>query len=293
MKPVAPSRLQADLAHRILTRLRQENAAPGHHLVELELCAAFDVSRTPVRGALTLLERQGVVKGREGRGYVLTKLPPEAAEAESEAGEEARLFQTLAEARAKGALPDQFTQQELVRRFGARLSVVLAVLRQLSELSLVERKPGNGWAFMPDPARTLSESYAFRRALEPQMLLQPGFRLDRAWAEKARSEHQKLRNRAWRAGDGVRFHAVNADFHEQLARSSGNRAMLKAVERHNQLRDFLIGQWDYPMDQVHSAIDDHLEILAALEAGYADKAAALMLHHLTQSASQSQKDETN
>jgi len=255
------------------------------------LCAAFDVSRTPVRGALKLLERQGAVKAREGRGFVLTKLPPETTEAESEAGEEERLFQTLAEARAKGALPDQFTQQELVRRFGARLSSVLAVLRQLAELGLVERKPGNGWAFMPDPARILSESYAFRRALEPQMLLQPGFRLDRVWAEKARSEHQKLRKKAWRAGDGVRFHAVNADFHEQLARGSGNRAMLKAVARHNQLRDFLIGQWDYPMDQVHSAIDDHLEILAALEAGYADKAAALMLHHLTQSASQSQKDE--
>jgi DNA-binding GntR family transcriptional regulator len=291
MKPAVPSRLQADLAHRILARLRQENAQPGHHLVELELCAAFDVSRTPVRGALKLLERQGAVKAREGRGFVLTKLPPETTEAESEAGEEERLFQTLAEARAKGALPDQFTQQELVRRFGARLSSVLAVLRQLAELGLVERKPGNGWAFTPDPARILSESYAFRRALEPQMLLQPGFRLDRAWAEKARSEHQKLRKKAWRAGDGVRFHAVNADFHEQLARGSGNRAMLKAVARHNQLRDFLIGQWDYPMDQVHSAIDDHLEILAALEAGYADKAAALMLHHLTQSASQSQKDE--
>jgi DNA-binding GntR family transcriptional regulator len=291
MKPAVPSRLQADLAHRILARLRQENVQPGHHLVELELCAAFDVSRTPVRGALKMLERQGAVKAREGRGFVLTKLPPETTEAESEAGEEERLFQTLAEARAKGALPDQFTQQELVRRFGARLSSVLAVLRQLAELGLVERKPGNGWAFMPDPARILSESYAFRRALEPQMLLQPGFRLDRVWAEKARSEHQKLRKKAWRAGDGVRFHAVNADFHEQLARGSGNRAMLKAVARHNQLRDFLIGQWDYPMDQVHSAIDDHLEILAALEAGYADKAAALMLHHLTQSASQSQKDE--
>jgi DNA-binding GntR family transcriptional regulator len=291
MKSAAPSRLQADLANRILARLARENAQPGHHLVELDLCAAFDVSRTPVRGALKLLERQGVVKARESRGFVLTRLPPEAAEAESEADEEDRLFQILAEARAKGALPDQFTQQELVRRFGARLSVVLAVLRQLAELGLVERKPGNGWAFTQDPARILSESYAFRRALEPQMLLQPGFRLDRAWAEKARTAHQKLRSKAWRAGDGVRFHAVNADFHEQLARGSGNRAMLRAVERHNRLRQFLIGQWDYPADQVMSAIDDHLEILAALEAGYADKAAALMLHHLTQSASQSQKDE--
>jgi DNA-binding GntR family transcriptional regulator len=291
MKTAAPSRLHADLAQQILARLRQDNAVPGHHLVEMELCAALGVSRTPVRGALKLLERQGVVKARESRGYILSRLPLEAAEAKTEADEEEHLFQTLAEARANNALPDHFTQQELVRHFDARLSVVLAVLRQLAELGLVERKPGNGWAFTPDPARTLSESYAFRRALEPQMLLQPGFRLDRTWAEKTRSEHQKLRRRAWRAGDGVRFHAVNADFHEQLARSSGNRAMLRAVERHNQLRQFLIGQWDYPMDQVHSAIDDHLEILAALEAGYADKAAALMLHHLTQSASQSQKDE--
>ena len=86
---------------------------------------------------------------------------------------------------------------------------------------------------------------------------------------------------------------MNAEFHEQLARSSGNRAMLKAVQRQGQLRDFLIGQWDYPMEQVYSAIDDHLEILAALEAGYADKAAALMLHHLTQSATQSPKEEPN
>ena len=60
---------------------------------------------------------------------------------------------------------------------------------------------------------------------------------------------------------------MGADFDAQveLARGSGNRAMLKAVERHNRLRAFLIGQWDYPMDQTHSAIDDHLEILAALE----------------------------
>ena len=281
-----PSRLHADLAHRILARLAAENAAPGHHLVELELCAAFGVSRTPVRGALKLLEQQGVVKAREGRGYILTKLPPQTAETESEAGEESRLFHTLAEARSLGALPDQFTQQELMRRFDARLSTVLAVLRDLAELGLVERRPGNGWAFAADPARALSESYAFRRALEPQMLLQPGFRLDRAWAEKTRSQYLTLRKKPWAPGDGARFHAINADFHEQLARGSGNRAMLKAVERQNQLRQFLIGQWDYPMDQVMSAIDDHLEILAALEAGYGDKAAALMLHHLTQSASQ-------
>lgn len=287
------SRLQADLARRILRLLQEQEARPGHHLVELDFCRIFDVSRTPVRGALKLLAAEAIVTARPGRGYVLAKLPlaPAQEEPAGEDADDARLFQVLASARAKGAMADQFTQQEVMRRFSARPGSVMRVLRHLAELGVAERRPGNGWAFVPDPARILSESYAFRRALEPQILLQPGFKLDRAWAEKARGEHQTLRRKPWRAGDGISFHAVNADFHEQLAKSSGNRAMLRAVERHNQLRQFLIGQWDYPMEQVHSAIDDHLEILAALEAGYADKAAALMLHHLTQSASQSQKDE--
>jgi DNA-binding GntR family transcriptional regulator len=286
------SRLQADLARRILRHLKDENALPGHRLVELDMCRIFDVSRTPVRGALQFLAAEGILTSRAGRGFVLAKLPGAIDEnTDADGGEDRHLFDSLARARNTGKLPDQFSQQEIMRRFDVRLGTVITVLRQLAELGLVERRPGNGWAFAADAARVLNESYAFRRALEPQILLQPGFKLDRAWAEKTRGLLQKLRKKNWRPGDGIAFHAINADFHEQLARCCGNRTMLKAIARQNQLRDFLIGQWDYSMEQVHSAIDDHLEILAALEAGYADKAAALMLHHLTQSASQSQKDE--
>lgn len=281
------SRLQGELARRILRNLKEQNAQPGHRLVEMDLCAALGVSRTPVRGALQLLANDGVIATHEGRGYVLAKAVREAPQDGNEDIEDERLFAALSQARAKGKLSDQISQQELVRRFHAPLSVVIRVLRYLAELGLVERKPGNGWAFYPD-TRVLNESYAFRRALEPQMLQQPGFRLDRAWAEKTRSVHEKLRKKAWRTGDGAAFHEINADFHEQLARCSGNRTMLKAIQHQLQLRRFLSGQWEYPMEQVHGAIDDHLEILAALEAGYADKAAALMLHHLTLSASQAQ-----
>jgi DNA-binding GntR family transcriptional regulator len=286
------SRLQGDLARKILQGLKDENAQTGRHLVEQDLCDTFGVSRTPIRGALKLLAAEGVLSPRAGRGFVLTRLPAALAKEETSDEEDGQhLFDALARARGAGKLADAFTQQEIVRRFHVRLGTVMDVLRKLKELGVIERKSGHGWAFVGDSARVLNESYAFRRALEPQVLLQPGFKLDRTWAEKARSQHQKLRKKPWRAGDGASFHAVNADFHEQLARSSGNRTMLKAIQNQNQLRQFLIGHWDYPMEQVHSAIDDHLEILAALESGYADKAAALMLHHLTQSASQSQKDE--
>ena len=288
------SRLQSELARKILFLLKDDNAQPGHHLVEWDLCAALRVSRTPVRGALKLLAAEGIIAPRAGRGFVLAKMPAVAArDADGTDEQHQQLFEALARARGAGTLGDQFTQQEVVRRFHVRLATVMAVLRELAELGLVERKPGNGWAFAADPSLILNESYALRRALEPQILLQPRFKLDRAWAEKTRAQLQKLRKKSWRAGDGVAFHAIDADFHEQLARCSGNRAMLKAIQRQNQLQQFLIGEWDTPAEQVLEAVDDYLDILAALEAGHADTAAALMLHHLAQSATQSPKEEPN
>jgi DNA-binding GntR family transcriptional regulator len=295
LSEIAPSRLQADLARRILKALKDQGAEPGHHLVELDLCRQFGVSRTPVRGALKLLAAQGAVTSRNGRGFVLADAVTDAPDAEParQDDEAARqLFNAIAKARNAGRLPDRFAQQEIVRRFGARLPVVLRVLRQLGDLGLLERQPGNGWAFgpAPDAHRAQAESYAFRRALEPAMLLQPGFRLDRAWLEKARADHLRIRRRPWRDSDAEDFYEVNAQFHEALARCCGNRYMQGAVQQQIQLRRFLNRHLEYDAKRVHSAIDDHLEILAALEGGWNDKAAALMLHHLTISARPQDED---
>ena len=60
---LAPSRLQTELAGRILHLLKEQGAGPGHHLVEHDLCRQFGVSRTPIRGALKLLADPG-----DGRG---------------------------------------------------------------------------------------------------------------------------------------------------------------------------------------------------------------------------------
>jgi DNA-binding GntR family transcriptional regulator len=284
--PEGPSRLQAELARRILKALKDDGSGPGHRLVELDLCQRFGVSRTPVRGALRLLAAEGAVVPRAGRGFVLARKVTEVAQDEPSRrdDEEARdLVSAIAQARGSGKLADQFAQQEIVRRFGVRLPIVLRVLRQLGELGIVERKPGNGWAFgaVQDARAAQAENYAFRRALEPAMLLAPTFRLDRVWLEKTRAAHLKFRRRPWRDSDAEDFYEVNAQFHEQLARCSGNRYMLGAVRHQIQLRRFLNHQLEYDARRVSSAIDDHLEILAALEGGWNDKAAALMLHHLT------------
>jgi DNA-binding GntR family transcriptional regulator len=284
-----PSRLQANLAHRILDFLKNQAAEPGHRLVELELCERFGVSRTPIRGALKILEAQGAVESRANRGFVVREpfdtlaVEQPAPERDDEAK---RLFIAIAHARNSGNLPDDVPQQEMIRRFKAKLPVVLQVLRQMAELGLVERKEGNGWSFRASvhSSRAQAESYAFRRAIEPALVLQPTFKLDRAWAQKAREAHLAFRAKRRSPADAQEFYEINADFHEQLARCSGNRYMLHAVQGQIQLRRFLNTQWEYGVGRVQETIDEHLEILAALEAGWNDKASALMLHHLTTSA---------
>lgn len=285
----APSRLQLDLAARILRKLHAEGAGPGHHLVELDLCREFGVSRTPIRGALKLLAQQGKVESRTNRGYVLikpVKAAPDAEPTGRHQEEDEQLFIAIAKARNSGQLPDESTQLEMLRLFDTKLATLMRVLRQLAEIGLVERKPGNGWAFLPsiDSARAQSESYAFRAVVEPACVMEDTFELDREWMEKSRAQHLAFRKRKWRPALAIEFYKMNSDFHESLARCSGNRYLHGAVQRQNQLRSFLNYHWVHGVERVIESIDEHLAILDALDRGDRQTAYTLMKAHLTSSS---------
>jgi DNA-binding GntR family transcriptional regulator len=292
---LAPSRLQTELAGRILHLLKEQGAGPGHHLVEHDLCRQFAVSRTPIRGALKLLATQGLVESRANRGFVLVgpvKAAPEVESVNLQEEEDSELFIAIAEARNSGRLPADCTQQEMVRMFGAKLPTVGRVLRRLSELGLVERKRGNGWSFVAsiNSESAQAESYAFRQILEPAELLQPGFELDREWARACRARHMVFKRKPWRSTLAVEFYEMNADFHEQIARCSGNRYLLDAMQRQNQIRSFLNYAWTHGVERVRASIEEHLGILDAVEAGLNQKAAELMRAHLNNSKSATVED---
>lgn len=280
-----PSRLQTELAARILDHLKQRGYGVGHHLVELELCRTFSVSRTPVRGALKLLADRGVLEARPHRGFVVRQ-SPEAITLETDVAgpdeEELQLFQAIARDRMEGTLPDQCSQLELVRRYAVRVGLVIRVLRQMAELGLVERKPGNGWLFAPaiDSAAAQEESYQLRLVIEPAILLQPAFRLDRAWAQASRRRHEAFLKKSWRDTLAIEFFDVNADFHAGLATASGNRYMLHIIQQQNRLRSFLNYNWRFGADRVRQSVAEHLAILSALEADDRELAALLMRRHL-------------
>ena len=282
---VRPSKLQAELAARILRYLKELGAEPGHHLVELDLCRVFDVSRTPIRGALRLLADQGAVEARAHRGYVLLdkiEQAPDLAPANALEEEEHALFIAIAEGRNAGRIPDQCSQQELIRLLDAKPSTVSRVLRQLAALGLVERKPGNGWSFAHGITSTQAraDSFEFRSIVEPAGLVASNFELDRDWVAQSRAEHLSFRTRKWRDTMAVDFFRVNADFHEGLARCSGNRYILDAIRQQNRLRSFLNIQWLHGPERVIRSIDEHIEIFDRLEAGENQAAADILREHL-------------
>ncbi len=63
--------IETDLAARIRQDIILGQYAEGERLSEAQLCETHKVSRTPVRLALRLLEREGVIRRGEGRGYMV------------------------------------------------------------------------------------------------------------------------------------------------------------------------------------------------------------------------------
>ncbi|MEM7472943.1 MAG: GntR family transcriptional regulator [Pseudomonadota bacterium] len=63
--------IDAELAARIRRDIILGVHSEGERLSEAQLCATYGVSRTPVRLALRILEREGIILRGEGRGYLI------------------------------------------------------------------------------------------------------------------------------------------------------------------------------------------------------------------------------
>ncbi|MCZ0734340.1 GntR family transcriptional regulator [Phreatobacter sp. AB_2022a] len=279
----APSRLQRDLLPRILDLVRQDGLEPGHRLMEAALARRLQVSRTPVRAALRHLADRGVLGALPTGGYALARPVDGLADKEfAAAGSEVDIWcARMARDRLSGALPPQISEADLMRRYGLGRPLLLRILNKLAEVGMVERLPGHGWLFSPvnDPA-AISESYAFRRIIEPASLLECGARVDRAWLAEMRRRHEDMLARTWSEGLSVSLFEMNADFHEGLIAASGNRYLLLALQQQTRLRRYTNYEWRYGPERVKVSCQQHLEIIGRLEAGEVEVAAALLRQHL-------------
>jgi DNA-binding GntR family transcriptional regulator len=277
----APTRLQQDIAERILQLVRDDALAAGAWLNENATAKRLGVSRTPVRAALDHLAEQGVVRRHLNKGIEIIQLPAASDSARPPEMLDLAMVR-LAHERENGLLPDEVSELEVMRRYDLGRPEAQKLLARLADLDMVERKPGYGWRFLHEPRdqRLRDESYRFRLLIEPMAMLEPDFQLDPGWIAEMRARHVESLKRPWRESSSIAFYEMNADFHEGLAAATGNRFFHSAMRRQNQLRRLSNYDWDQGMERVRVNCAEHMAMLDHLEAGENEVASALMRSHL-------------
>lgn len=278
--------LMPQIAARIIAHVRDAGLPRGAHLASQSLADAFRVSRAPVAAALRHLDALGVVRSEANRGYFLLKsgadldgltlTPPPRAE-----DEDALYFQ-IAEDRLAGKLPLRVTEAELMRLYDLPRTRVLKILHRSAEEGWIERLPGNGWAFRPALAsrEAYEQAYQFRAAIESQALLLPSFTIDAALFRKARAEQQEILDGGFSRLSRDRLFRVNCDFHEMLVGSAHNDFFLDALRRVNRLRRLMEYRISVDRSRLPAQSEEHLKILALLEAGERQYAADFLRVHI-------------
>ncbi|MDB5707200.1 MAG: GntR family transcriptional regulator [Sphingomonas bacterium] len=270
----------------ILDHLAGDAYPEDGHLTETGLAAALNVSRTPVRAALEHLAELGIVASLgPRRGYRVAAAPDRIRALVQQpiaSDEEEEFYLLVAQDFLDRRIPEQFTETDMLRQYAVSRSTLQRVLQRMASDRVIERNPGYGWRFAPllRSVEAHDESYRFRMTIEPAALEQPGFALDPAWLARTRREHEATLATPPGKVSMVRFFAMNADFHETLALCSGNIFFHQAVQQQNQIRRFQNYSWTYGDDRIAACCHEHLEILAALEAGDQAWAATLMRRHL-------------
>ena len=275
------------LARQIVEFALEQSLRKGDHLPETTLSNACGVSRTPIRSALKILENNDIVVRRAEEGYFLM-VRPEVAMADGVAQldeVEDSLANRILKDRAERRITDVQSVSALVRKYGAPRSAVLNALKILSADGIVTQLPGRAWAFQPilDTPNALSDSLAFRLALEPQAIIAPGFSMD---SQKAGMMRQQMADLMARSEDGMgsaAFLRLDCAFHSLIAEGSGNRFLRGALLAHHRLRSSTQKDQTIPDFRLRQSLEEHLDILDSLERAQHQLAADQMVLHLRRS----------
>ncbi|HEV7326930.1 MAG TPA: GntR family transcriptional regulator [Bosea sp. (in: a-proteobacteria)] len=279
---MTPTRLQQEIAERILRMVREDGLEAGAWLNENSAARRLNVSRTPVRAAIDHLARQGLVRRHPNKGVELLSAPEALTDHGPGADATELVMVKVAQDRHGGRLPDEISELELMRRYDLGRPEVQRLMARLADLDMVERKRGYGWRFLHEPRDQSAhdERYRFRLLIEPMVFLEPGFSLDQGWIDEMRTRHELTLSQPWKESSAIGFYEMNADFHEGLAAASGNRFIHSAIRRQNQMRRLSNYDWTYGYERVVVNSREHLQILSTIEAGDLQLASALMRSHL-------------
>ena len=282
---MANSPLALRIAGDIVARINSGDLAAGAHLATEALAKHYQVSRSPVREALSALAADDVIEGRPNRGFYVrsdlhaVEMPKPRLTARTE---DADPYFTFAEDWLNDRIDRELTEQAVRDRYGLTRSQAQNLLVRAVREGWAEPKPGYGWRLRPvaKTSEAFEQIYRFRAVIEPAALMEPTFRFDKVAATALRRVQEKLANGQIERLTPEAMTSAGAGFHEELIRMAGNPMFLFALERANQFRRLIEYRLKVNPQRIIAQSIEHLQILDLLERGDNLEAAHVMRRHL-------------
>lgn len=282
--PTALSPLQTRVAREILALARREDLAVGDRLAESVLADKIGTSRTPVNVALHHLASLGVVYYDTNRGFFMAKPARDVTDIAEQFFNEPDnpLYLKIADDRLAHRLSDVVTEADLMRQYDVSRSELRRVLSRMQEEGWLERQVGHGWQFMSmiDSVEAYEESYLFRAAIEPTGIMSPTFSANRVELEELRRRQQFIAGSGYLTMNSVELFEANSEFHETIAKWSGNRFIAQSVRRMDRLRRLVEYRQARARKPRQGQALEHLAILDAISQHDLLRAAALLRDHI-------------
>lgn len=283
------SKLADQLALSIEGLIAVGELSHGDTLAERALAERLDVSRSPIRQALKLLEEKGLVVTREDGGYTVAnnpKLPALDILTSSSTDEIEPIYLKIAEDRLEGRLPDKITESDLMRRFALTKAQLSGILQRIVHEGWIERLPGHGWRFLPilTSPETYDQGYRFRILIESAALMEPGFKVDELALKRCLAEQQELIDGAVEWASPAQLFDANARLHETIAGFSGNVFIVESLKRINRLRRLMEYKKVVDREAAARRCKEHKVLIELLLNGQREAACDFIRLHLRDAA---------
>lgn len=259
----------------------------GMHINELAIAQSLGISRTPVRAALEHLRQEGILEHRQGEGFFLVRPLTSVQEAgiTDAAGDE--LYDRILRDILEGRLESTMSQNALIRRYGVRRGDLNAALRRMVREGLAEPAFGHGWTFVQFSREIVRDGYRLRMILEPGVLTETGYAVDRKALMRLDDAHDRVLERLSAGTSWNELFDLDARFHETVAAGSGNELYVEIIQKQNRIRRLneILGY--ERIDRVRQSLSEHRGIIDSLLHGDRESASLQMRQHLRRSLDQS------
>ncbi|MBE9607595.1 GntR family transcriptional regulator [Acetobacteraceae bacterium H6797] len=170
-------------------------------------------------------------------------------------------------------------EQGLEAEYGCSRGPIREALRLLEQRGLATHEPRRGYRVRRLDLTTVRQLYALRALLERHAIEGVAGRVTPTLLEALRAENEKMR-RHRAAHEVADYIAANVAFHEAILAAAPNEPLARALKvtqevgeplRHFMLRHTLAGS---------RALEEHEEMVEALESGRFQEAAEIMQRHV-------------